>query len=328
MELFTEIYNCYFQIVDEICKTAATTEITEKEMFKLATHFGYEESGLTIVPKLTEGNWNMLSKTEDGYLSKVDNADVLPLTTLQKRWLKALLLDERIGLFLDRAQRNTINQYLDDVEPLFLPDDFYYYDRFCDGDDFSSQKYIEHFRTIIKAIRKKQYIQICFSSRRKNRISRTYLPCRIEYSSKNNKFRLLAIYEKKSGKQQIQIINLSRIEAISVTDNICEIPVHFEKTYQSSYYKEPVKLLITNRRNALERTMLHFANYEKHTKKLDAEHYECLIYYNQNDETELLIEILSFGPMIKVLGPDDFVEKIKERLKKQERLLEDLGSVK
>ena len=70
--------------------------------------------------------------------------------------------------------------------------------------------------------------------------------------------------------------------------------------------------------------MLHFANYEKHTKKLDAEHYECLIYYNQNDETELLIEILSFGPMIKVLGPDDFVEKIKERLKKQERLLEDL----
>ena len=30
MELFTEIYNCYFQIVDEICKTAATTEITEK----------------------------------------------------------------------------------------------------------------------------------------------------------------------------------------------------------------------------------------------------------------------------------------------------------
>lgn len=322
MELFTEIYNCYFQIVDEICKTAATTEITEKEMFALAARFGYEESGLTIVPKLTDGNWDLLSKAEDGYLSKIDNLEVLPLTILQKRWLKALLLDERIGLFLERSKRETIAAYLEDVEPLFLPEDFYYYDRFCDGDDFSSQIYIAHFRTIIKAIRKKQYIKISFSSRRDNRICRTYLPCRLEYSEKNNKFRLLAMYEKKSGRQQIQIINLSRIEEISVTGEICEIPIRFEEIYKNSYYKEPVRLLITNRRNALERTMLHFANYEKHTRKLDEEHYECLIYYNRNDETELLIEILSFGPMVKVLGPESFVAQIKERLKRQERLLE------
>ena len=215
-----------------------------------------------------------------------------------------------------------IAAYLEDVEPLFMPDDFYYYDRFCDGDDFSSQTYIAHFRTIIKAIRKKQYIRITFSSRRDNRICRTYLPCRMEYSQKNNKFRLLAIYEKKSGRQQIQIINLSRIEEISITGEVCKIPVHFEEVYKNSYYKEPVRLLITNRRNALERAMLHFANYEKHTRKLDEEHYECLIYYNRNDETELLIEILSFGPMVKVLGPEAFVEQIRERLKKQEDLLE------
>lgn len=322
MELFSEIYNCYFQIVDEICKTAATREITEKEMFALAARFGYEESGLTIVPKLTEKKWSLLSKVEEGYLSKIDNLEVLPLTILQRRWLKALLMDEKIGLFLDSAQKDVIAAYLEDVEPLFLPDDFYYYDRFCDGDDFYSQTYIAHFRTIIKAIRKKQYIRITFCSRRDNRICRTYLPCRMEYSQKNNKFRLLAIYENKSGRQQIQIINLSRIEEISVTGEVCKIPVHFEDVYKNSYYKEPVRLLITNRRNALERAMLHFANYEKHTRKLDEEHYECLIYYNRNDETELLIEILSFGPMVKVLGPEGFLAQIKERLKRQEGLLE------
>ena len=321
MELFTEIYNCYFQIVDEICKTAATTEITEKEMFALAARLGYEESGLTIVPKLTAGNWNLLSKTEHGYLSKIGHLEVLPLTILQKRWLKALLLDERIGLFLDVSKRNKIDAYLDDVEPLFLLDDFYYYDQFDDGDDFSSTAYIAHFRTIMKAIREKQYIQITFSSRRENRICHTFLPCRMEYSAKNNKFRLLAIYEKKFGRQQIQIINLSRIEDISVTEQICEIPIHFEEVYKDSYYKEPVRLLIKDNRNALERAMLHFANYEKHTRKIDEEHYECLIYYNQNDETELLIEILSFGPMVKVLGPEDFLGQLKERLNRQEKLL-------
>ena len=62
---------------------------------------------------------------------------------------------------------------------------------------------------------------------------------------------------------------------------------------KASYYKEPVKILITNRRNTLERAMLHFANYEKQTRKIDDEHYECLIYYNRAVETELLIEILS-----------------------------------
>ena len=41
MELFSEIYNCYFQIVDEICKTAAITTITEKEMLALAANLGY-----------------------------------------------------------------------------------------------------------------------------------------------------------------------------------------------------------------------------------------------------------------------------------------------
>ena len=66
--------------------------------------------------------------------------------------------------------------------------------------------------------------------------------------------------------------------------------------------------------------MLHFANYEKNTKKIDENTYECLIYYNQSIETELLIEILSFGPMIKVTGNERMLNLIKERLYKQANL--------
>lgn len=320
MELFTEIYNCYFQIVDEICKAASTAPITEKEMLALAARFGYEESGLTIVPKLTKGDWQLLYETEQGYLSKIDNIEVLPLTLLQKRWLKAILLDERIGLFLDTPQLSILNAYLSDVEPLFLPDDFYYYDRFQDGDDFSSPEYVTHFRILLDAIRHKQYVHIRFCSRKGNDIHHTYLPCRIEYSAKNDKFRLLAL-SKKNDKQRVETVNLSRIESITLTGKSYEKDVDLTDAIKTSYYKEPVRLLITNKRNTLERAMLHFANYEKQTKKLDDEHYECLIYYNSMMETELLIEILSFSPMIKVLGPDDFLTKIKERISKQKKLL-------
>lgn len=79
-------------------------------------------------------------------------------------------------------------------------------------------------------------------------------------------------------------------------------------------------MLIRNRRNALERAMLHFSNYEKKTRKIDEDTWECLIYYNRSMETELLIEILSFGPAVKVTGPDAFLQQVKERLGRQIRL--------
>ena len=63
--------------------------------------------------------------------------------------------------------------------------------------------------------------------------------------------------------------------------------------------------------------MLHFANYEKNTVKIDENTYECLIYYNQSMETELLIEVMSFGPMLTVTGNERFLKALKERLKKQ-----------
>ena len=89
---------------------------------------------------------------------------------------------------------------------------------------------------------------------------------------------------------------------------------------RKSYYHEPVRLLIKNQRNALERAMLHFANYEKKTKKIDENTWECLIYYNSSMETELLIEVLSFGPAIQVLGPASFLNQVKYRLSRQIKL--------
>ena len=41
------------------------------------------------------------------------------------------------------------------------------------------------------------------------------------------------------------------------------------------------------------------------------------INYSKDDETELLIRILSFGPTVKVIEPESFVSLIKERLHNQ-----------
>ena len=64
--------------------------------------------------------------------------------------------------------------------------------------------------------------------------------------------------------------------------------------------------------------MVQFAFYDKETQP-DAEKggYRCKIRYSKDDETELLIRILSFGPVVRVLGPNTFIEQVQERIKTQ-----------
>ena len=99
------------------------------------------------------------------------------------------------------------------------------------------------------------------------------------------------------------------MQSVRLTDQFLDSEININDIIRNSYYKDPLKLHIVNKRNALERTMLHFANYEKNTTKIDENTYECLIYYNQNMETELLIEVMSFGPMVKVIGNDKFLSR-------------------
>ena len=47
---------------------------------------------------------------------------------------------------------------------------------------------------------------------------------------------------------------------------------------------------------------------------MDGYHYRLRIRYYENDETEMLIRVLSFGPYVKVLEPESFIELVKQRL--------------
>jgi predicted DNA-binding transcriptional regulator YafY len=63
--------------------------------------------------------------------------------------------------------------------------------------------------------------------------------------------------------------------------------------------------------------MNHFAHLEKEVEKTGQDLYRIRLRYYQSDETEIVIRILSFGPVIKVLEPESFVEQIRSRLRRQ-----------
>jgi len=321
MELFSELYSCYYQIVDSILREAEKLPVSEKTMREECTRLGFAESSLYILPKLISGEWRLLSSDGRLHYRAVTNAHgTLPLTRLQRSWLKTLLKDQRFRLFFSDSQLPVLENYVRDAEVLWEPDDFHYYDQYADGDCYTAPEYRKHFRILLAAIPKRQYVTISYHSRKGHRITHHYLPLSLEYSSKNDQFRLLAVPENERHSIFIRIINLRGITEVKPLSRFDKEDFDLVSLIQKTYYKEPVRLLINNQRNALERAMLHFANYKKKTKKIDENTWECLIYYNSSMETELLIEILSFGPAIQVTGPASFLAQVKDRLQKQLQL--------
>ena len=76
-------------------------------------------------------------------------------------------------------------------------------------------------------------------------------------------------------------------------------------------------MLLHDERNALERVLLHFSHFEKETLKLDHRLYQIKLRYDRDDETELLIRVLSFGPTVEVLESENFKNLIIAKLKAQ-----------
>lgn len=321
MELFSEIYNCYYQVLRHLLCTQ--TALTTQQIRNQICGEGFEESMLSIIPKLENGTWNLFQREGDLFLSKLTSSFTPPVSSLQKSYLKALLSDPRIRLFINQEQLEALHKMLSAVSPLWTQEQFYYYDRFADGDPYENENYRHNFRTLLAAQKNHQYVDIDYNSPNGNRVHHHYVPARLEYSVKNDKFRLLALKNTKNQNMRLEILNISRIQSIHLTEKKLSCAIDLNALIQNSYYREPLKLHIINKRNALERAMLHFANYEKNTTKIDANTYECLIYYNQSMETELLIEVMSFGPMLTVIGNDKFLRSLKARLQRQKKLITD-----
>lgn len=323
MELFSEIYSCYYQVLRHLlCSQEA---LTIQDIRRRIYGEGFEESLLSIIPKLEDGTWNLFEKDGELYRSRISHSFITPVSDLEKSYLKALLSDPRMGLFLEQTQLDALDKMLADLAPLWRPEQFYYFDRFADGDPYEDETYRTCFRTLLQAQKQDRYVDIDYTSPNGSRVHHHYIPARLEYSVKNDKFRLLALKPAQSA-MKLEILNVSRIQSVKLMQKTLSSPVNLDAIIQRSYYKEPLRLRIVNKRNALERAMLHFANYEKNTTKIDEDTYECLIYYNQSMETELLIEVMSFGPMLTVLENERFLNQLKARLQRQMGIVPPVGS--
>ena len=272
--------------------------LSDRRMTELVQEKAFAESALSIPASLKQEAWPLLDQDMN---TVIRHSPTMPLTILQKRWLKALLHDPRIDLF------NPDTTGLDDVEPLYKPDTFVFFDQYADGDPYEDEKYVACFRTVLQSIREKRMLRIRFWGHTVIRHSLVCMPYRLEYSAKDDKFRLQS-----RGKRNMHTINLARVRSYELLEEYDADSMQLPQERMCE-----LTLLLHDERNALERVLLHFSHFEKETLKLDNQLYQIKLRYGLDDETELLIRILSFGPVLEVVSPTAFIHLIRERLNKQ-----------
>ncbi len=301
--IFNEIFSVYYSTVAKILSAAIGGKIPDRDMEKIITKNAFSESAPAIMPALKKGSWQLLNK--DG-TTPIKHNPSTPLTNMEKQWLKAISLDNRIKLFdVDFAG-------LEDMKPLFSPDDYCIFDSYGDGDDYTDPEYIKNFRFILHAVQKNTTLKITSRNTAGNIFSITALAEKLEYSEKDDKFRLIC-----NQNGRYTAVNLGRIISVEKSRR----PI---QTTATPNHKRSVTITLTDERNALERVLLHFAHFEKKAVKTGDKTYEITFFYHSHDETEILIRILSFGPFIKVIAPQRFVDLIVSRLKRQKTVGKEL----
>lgn len=321
MELFSEVYSCYYTAIGKIIDESIDGEISEEAAKEIIKRVAFEESDIFIMSKIHSNTWSFFDEQNQ---CKIKNKTQEPLTKLQKMWLCAIFNDEKINLFFDENEIVTFRKYFNDngIAPMFKQSDFYYFDQFKLGDNYSDKMYIEHFKKLVDAVKSKQILNISYSNRKDKEICKDFLILKIEYSKKNNRHRVYVSEIQNKRRKNYYLLNIARITGISYSENEYNEYISFEKYAENNLEKEPVVIEISDERDALERCMVQFANFNKRTEYDEkTKKYLCYIYYNKDLETELLIQIMSFVPLVKVLGNDKFLKLLLDRVRLQKNLL-------
>ena len=301
MELFSEIHSLYYQLMTQLLQAQ-----TLEQQRSLLNEEGFKETPVEMSAYLNDDkdSWH-LTKNNVSVLKHPPKA--FPLTKLEKAWLAAVEQDSKFTCFSDSFD-------LGSVEPLFNWQDYHYFDQFASEDSFAGE-YAQTIRLLLTSIAEKQVVTLVYQAAGKRTPTQhLFLPLKIEYSAKNNKLRVLGKRKNDTSWKSVTF-NCSEIQSLQLNK---EVLVEDFAWSPSRLCKIVCHLI--DERSALERATFHFSNYRKTVERLEEKRYRLTLFYEKKDETELLINVLSFGARMRVVEPESFIHLVQERLIRQKEL--------
>lgn len=304
--LVNEIYGLYYYAVSEVLdaalqKARLENGLSQNDVAKIIGKNTFDDMPLQVTHAISAGGkWQLLDGDGKSVLKNETNR---PLTKLEKEWMKSLLSDPRIQLFEPDVAG------LEEVESLFQTDDFVYFDQFQDGDPFLNEQYIQIFRSLLRAIKTHTSMKIRYQLKDGRDEWRICHPIRMEYSQRDDKFRVLSSVNGKSA-----VFNVAKI-----LECLPGEPYSPEECKTEFHNKRSVELLVKDTGRILERLLIQFSIYKRETECIENHTYKVRLEYEAEDESDILIKVLSFGPGGKVVAPSNFIKKIKRKLEMQNR---------
>lgn len=315
--LFNPIYSTYYLISRKLIEKYVKSQRTpfkKEEIEQIIKETAYIEAPGELYDIIYNSNEDLTTifsystKTKE-LSSSIKKVPEFPLSTIELRFLAAILQDKRVRMFMNDKTVQAIETKLENVLPLWKTENVKYFDQNKDSDPFENPDYRNLFQTILRAINTKQYLHLVYG--RKN-FSTIYTPIHLDYSQKDDTFRLFV-------KEIKYPINLRNIKECNITT---ESPTSEE---ESTEY-ETLKVEIfdnTKTHYHFNRAIRQFSYFKKSCKKNEKDNtYEMSVDYDTSDESEIVIKVLMFGPNMKVLEPQSVIDEINYRVTRQKHLFE------
>lgn len=300
-EIHSELFLALYHIINDI---AAGARMTRAD----------------ILQKLPNLDWGSLERANelldtiflfhpDGYACLFLDKHIAPrATTAELIWLRTMLDDEKAAFLLPSPLRKKLRTKLADIPR--WPIDHIWQTLQEQGDDRIALQ--QRLAIIWQALREKR--QLAYSNRdAKGQLHEGVCsPCRLEYDAAANRFYLIVWQREEARAIKMRVASLESIRCLEAP-----ISAETESAFQSflSSRRKSVTLHIERQNNAVERSFMMFASYDKEASyDEETDTYTMQLYYYDFDRHEILQQILSLGAAATVLEPDDMREAIIERL--------------
>lgn len=275
--------------------------------------------------------------------------DLLPLTKVEARWLMTVLEDPLAGVFLNRDDIEKLKNFLREKAPYEvkpLPfDRINYFDRYTVkaaqnqfvniGESITlhpqrvtSKKEKNLLRKLYHAMNSGEKVRIKFRNWKGEEKYVVCAPAWIEYSRRDDVFRVW--YVRHGEENEIRKINVSRIVFVnSLSGEKYQYNLWDEQKLAEEILEHTMTELTVEfyqgKKNLPDRILTEFSMWKKRCVYDTTDRkYRMTLYYSTMDEKELLVRLLSYGPYIKIIRPENrnyVYEELTARVDQQQEII-------
>lgn len=271
-------------------------------------------------------------ETEKAYVSKYAcepglelYRDVVPLTTLELRWLKTVINDQKMNLFFSGDEiallKKLLNENAANLNALPM-NKVVFFDRFRFTEK-NTRRETAVLSTILEGIYAHKTVRLKYHTNHKGPRHGEFRPIVLEFSKRNNRFQG---YFQKCKTGAIFTFNIAQIETAIETDTpfdyyVAEMDLaEYRKNNTTS-----VEIEFSNVKNIVDRILTEFSPWEKRCS-YDAKTrmYRLTIFYQTLDELDLVVRLLGYGANIRFVDKAHpiFME-IQQRMNRQMDLIKE-----